>query len=83
MQQTTMDLPIPEDRYRFDPSVFPKRIDLELPPEVFDAISEKAARMGYSFSEMVNYLLCQSIGDEKVSPSDSTPPPKYKLSKNA
>jgi hypothetical protein len=83
MQQTTMDLPIPEDRYRFDLSVFPKRIDLELPPEVVYAISEKAARTGYSFSEMVNYLLCQSIGDEKVSSSDSTPPPKYKLSKNA
>ena len=79
-----MNLPIPEDRYRFDPSVFPKRIDLELPPEVVDAISEKAARTGYSFSEMVNHLLCQSIGDEKVSQSDPTaPPPKYKLSKNA
>jgi hypothetical protein len=75
MQQTAMNLPIPEDPYRFDPSVFPKRIDLELPPEVVDAISAKAARTGYSFSEMVNYLLCKSISDKKVSPSDSTPPP--------
>jgi len=69
-----MNPSIPEDRYRFDQSVFPKRIDLELPAEVIDAIHKKAARTGYSFSEMVNYLLCQSIGDEKVSSSDSTPP---------
>jgi len=74
MLQITMNLPSPEDRYHLDPSVFPKRIDLELPPEVIDAITRKAARTGYSFSEMANYLLCQSIGDEKIRTDNSTPP---------
>lgn len=73
MLQRTMNPSIPEDRYRFDQSVFPKRIDLELPAEVIDAI-QKAARTGYSFSEMVNYLLCQSIDEAKLAPGDSTSP---------
>jgi len=53
------------DPYRFDPSVFPKAIDLDLPPAVVDAIARRAEQVGYSFSEMANDLLCKCINESE------------------
>ena len=53
------------DPYRFDPSVFPKAIDPDLPPAVVDAIARRAEQVGYSFTEMANYLLCKCINESE------------------
>ena len=54
------------DRFRLDPSKFPKRIDVFVPEKVVDHIQAISARTGRSFSESASVILAQ--GAEKFDP---------------
>ena len=54
------------DRFRLDPSKFPKRIDIFVPERVVDHIQAVSARTGRSFSESAAIILAQ--GAEKFDP---------------
>lgn len=54
------------ERFRLDPSKFPKRIDIFVPERVVDHIQAVSARTGRSFSESAAIILAQ--GAEKFDP---------------
>ena len=54
------------DRFRLDPTKFPKSIDIFIPERVVDHIQAISARTGRSFSESAAVILAQ--GAEKFDP---------------
>ena len=54
------------DRFRLDPSRFPKRIDIFVPERVVEHNQAISARTGRSFSESAAVILAQ--GAEKLDP---------------
>jgi hypothetical protein len=54
------------DRFRLNPSKFPKRIEVFVPERVVDHIQAISARTGRSFSESASIILAQ--GAEKFDP---------------
>ena len=54
------------DRFRLDPSKFPKRIDIFIPERVVDHIQAVSSRTGRSFAESAAVILAQRA--EKFDP---------------
>lgn len=54
------------DRFRLDPTRFPKRIDIFVPERVVDHNQAVSARAGRPFSESAAVILAQSA--EKLDP---------------
>lgn len=52
------------DPFRLDPNTFPKRIELELPEEVIEAIERIAEATGRSFSEVATDIFSQACNAE-------------------
>ena len=51
------------ERYRLDPTRFPRRLDLELDPAVLRRMEALAERSGRSISEVAAELFGQVLGD--------------------
>ena len=60
----TMDFAPPQRGLpRFEPSLFPRRLDLEIHPEVYERLQEISIRSGRSIPEIVQELISRSFPD--------------------
>lgn len=53
--------PDEEERFRLDPARFPRRLDLELQPELLDQLEAMAGRIGRSLPELITDLLSRHV----------------------
>lgn len=53
--------PEQDERYRLDPSKFPKRVDLELSEELMQHLEAMAARSGRSINDLITDLLSRQV----------------------
>lgn len=51
--------------FTLDPSKFPKRVDLTLPPEIEAKLEEMALRSGRSIDEVILEILDRSMSENK------------------
>lgn len=49
------------DPWSLDPAQFPRRVDLELSAEAYEALEELSRRTGRPLKDLVEHLLAQSI----------------------
>ena len=52
------------NRWRLDPSRFPKRLDLDLSDRVLDHLDRLSAKTGRSVSDLAADLLSQPLADQ-------------------
>ena len=52
------------NRWRLDPSRFPKRLDLDLSARVLDHLDRLSAKTGRSVSELASDLLSQALAEQ-------------------
>jgi hypothetical protein len=58
-----------DEAYRLDPRQFPRRIELELAEEIFEAMQKLADATGRSVSEIATDILSRDI-EEQTPPGD-------------
>jgi hypothetical protein len=52
-----------EDLFQIDPSRFPKKIDIDLPPTLIEQLEKHAAATGRSLDELILEILDRHIDD--------------------
>lgn len=51
-----------DERFRLDPAKFPRRVDLELTPELLEQLEAMARRSGRSLPDLITDLLSREAG---------------------
>lgn len=54
-----------QDLWRFDPAIFPRRLDLVLSDHALDQLERLSLSSGRSMRDLAADLLCQAISDPR------------------
>jgi len=51
------------NEFNFDPSKFPKKLEIDIPPRVMEILEEKSAATGRSIDELILELIDEGLGE--------------------